>query len=151
MKQQKANFLLTSIFCLLLVSCTKPIEIYLQNIGQDALIIYGTITNRKSFIKLPNQVPIYTLSMDKYENWIKDDYLAWKDSVNYEIIIPPKSQVKISDLSDQLILGINSPYIRIFTANDTIFRGDGRDFHRLYESQNYSRIKRSIYKVELHQ
>ena len=149
MKNKFLSFSLVITLSLLCVSCTRPIEIYLQNLKEAPLIIYGKLTNREHFNKLPNRVSIYTLSMDEYENWIKNDYLTWKDSINYKITIPGKSQVKISQLSDRLALGIGSPSVKIYTNEDTIFIGDGRDFQRLYDSNRWERVKKHIYKIEV--
>lgn len=149
MKNKILSFSLAITLSFLCVSCTQPIEIYLQNLKEQSLTIYGQLTNRKHFDKLPNRVSIYTLSMDKYENWIKSDYLTWKDSVNYEITIPAKSQVKISELSKKLALGIGSPSVKIYSNQDTIFIGDGRDFQRLYDSKRWKKVKKHIYKIEI--
>ena len=139
--------LFSVVISVLLISCTLPIDIYLQNNSEQTVIVYAEIKNKLTLERLPNKVSFYR--NDKEISWVKDTLVTWKNQRNFSLSIPAGMQIKLSQITDKLIFGLPSPEVAVKTDNEVIFTGQGNDFHKLYNSDRLKRLKRKTFLILL--
>ena len=130
-----------------LVSCTLPFEIYLQNDTDKSIMVYAHIRDKEALERLPNKISFYKI--DKERTWVKDTLVTWTDQDRFQLRLPLGEQIKISQITDELVFGLSSPRVEVKTDNELIFSGEGDDFHKLYNANRWERLDRKTFLIIL--
>ena len=130
-----------------LVSCTLPFEIYLQNDTDQSIMVYAHIRDKEALERLPNKISFYKI--DKERTWVKDTLVTWTDQDRFQLRLPLGEQIKISQITDELVFGLSSPRVEVKTDNELIFSGEGDDFHKLYNANRWERLDRKTFLIIL--